>query len=319
MVAEQRQAYNFEVAATLAALERDGKTGSRFDVWRTLTEARRSGLVASDVTVACQRAGVAAGRDAVKLWQETIKTNMNKVAYWAARRDLCRTRNADTAQLAELADEHGAVPQDVAVVELMDRLRVRIADAKEAAAAAGVKYRKTDPVEEQKRCDTKLSAAGRRCSRHLASGTRRLFRKRKALERDPRRLPALTYQEGAVLGAGVVRLPGKVTLRLLDPNWELPQRTRWTGAVQIVDITTRVTAATKAEHRKYELIYSFGYTADGELRSRPYDAHGCWHVVGGEPSLIVFCPASQTPLGSISKNHRHELGSVVERAYLGGW
>ena len=69
----------------------------------------------------------------------------------------------------------------------------------------------------------------------------------------------------------------------------------------------------------WELIHSFGYTADGELRSRPYDAHGCWHVVGGEPSLIVFCPASQTPLGSISKNHRHELGSVVERAYLGGW
>ena len=99
------------------------------------------------------------GRDAVKLWQETTKTNMNKVAYWAARRDLCRTRNADTAQLAELADKHGAVPQDVAVVELMDRLRVRIADAKEAATAAGVKYRKTDPVEEQKRCDTKLSAA----------------------------------------------------------------------------------------------------------------------------------------------------------------
>ena len=30
--AEQRQAFNFGVAATLAVLERDGKTGSRFDV-----------------------------------------------------------------------------------------------------------------------------------------------------------------------------------------------------------------------------------------------------------------------------------------------
>ena len=201
MIAEQRQAYNFGVAATLAALERDHKTGSRFDVWRTSTEARRSGLVASDVPVARQRAGASAGRDAVKLWQETIKTNMGKVAYWAARRDLCRTRNADTAQLAELTAEHGAVPQDAAVVELMDRLRVRIADAKDAATAAGVEHRKTDPVEEHKRCDTKLSAAGGCCSRHLASGTRRLFRTRKELERDPRRLHALTYHQGAILDA----------------------------------------------------------------------------------------------------------------------
>ena len=203
MIAEQRQAYNFGVAATLTALERDHKTGSRFDVWRTLTEARHSGLVASDVPVACQRAGTSAGRDAVKLWQETTKTNMNKVAYWAARRDLCRTRNADTAQLAELTAKHGPIPQDAAVVELMDRLRVRIADAKGAAAAAGVKHRKADPVEEQKHCDTKLSAASRRCSTHLALGTRRLFRTRKAIERDQRRLPALTYHQGAVLGAGV--------------------------------------------------------------------------------------------------------------------
>ena len=136
MIAEQRQAYNFGVAAPLAALERNHRTGSRFDVWRTLTEARNSGLVASDVTVACQRAGTAAGHDAVKSWQETTTKNMNKVAYWAARRDLCRTRTVGTTQLAELTDKHGAVPQDVATVELMDRLRVRIADAKEAAAAA---------------------------------------------------------------------------------------------------------------------------------------------------------------------------------------
>ena len=253
MIAEQRQAYNFGVAATLAALERNHRTGSRFDVWKTLTEARRSGLVASDVTVACQRAGTAAGHDTVKSWQETTTKNMNKVAYWAARRDLCRTRTVDTAQLAELTDKHGAVAQDVAAVELMDRLRVRIADAEDAAAAAGVLDRKTDPAAEQKYCDTKLSTAARRCSEHLASGTRKLFRSRKELEHDPRRLPALTYHEGAILGAGIVRLPGKVTLRLLDPNWALPQQTRWTGAVQIVDIATRVTAATKAEHRKYEL------------------------------------------------------------------
>ena len=60
------------MAATLKVLERDGKTGSRFDVWKTLTKARHSGVVASDVPVVCQRAGVSAGRSAVKLWHDTI-------------------------------------------------------------------------------------------------------------------------------------------------------------------------------------------------------------------------------------------------------
>ena len=253
MFAEQRQAFNFGVAATLEVLERDGKTGSRFDVWKTLTTARHSGVVASGVPLACQRAGVAAGRDTVKLWQDTIETNMYKVALWAARRDLCRTRLADTARLAALIGEHGRAPEDLVVVELMDRLRVRIADAEDVAAAVKVKYRKADPVKERRYCDTKLAAAARRCSTHLASGTRKLFRSRKDLERNPQHLPALTYQGGAILGAGVVRLPGKMMLRLLDPGWELPEGTRWSGAVQIVDTTGRVTRTTKPEHRTYAL------------------------------------------------------------------
>ena len=57
MFAEQRQAFNFGVAATLEVLERDGKTGSRFDVWKTLTKARHTGMVAADVPLMCQRAG----------------------------------------------------------------------------------------------------------------------------------------------------------------------------------------------------------------------------------------------------------------------
>ena len=83
MFAEQRQAFNFGVAQTLEVLGRDGKAGSRFDVWKTLTTARHSGVVASGVPLLCQRAGVAAGRTAVKLWQDTIKTNMHKVGFWA--------------------------------------------------------------------------------------------------------------------------------------------------------------------------------------------------------------------------------------------
>ena len=71
--------------------------------------------------------------------------------------------------------------------------------------------------------------------------------------------------------------------------------------------------------RAWESIHCFDYTADGALRDRPYEADGCWYVVSGEPSLFVFCPASQTPLGSISHNHRNELGSMVADTYLRGW
>lgn len=90
--------------------------------------------------------------------------------------------------------------------------------------------------------------------------------------------------------------------------------------VVVVSVARRHLARIRFEPLSpWERIHSFGYTADGEPRSRSYDTDGCWHVVGGEPSLVVFCPASQTPLGSISMSHRHELGSVVEQAYLGGW
>ena len=201
MFAQQRQAFNFGVAATLQAQERHGRPGSRFDAWKTLTLARRDGRMAPGVPVACQRAGVAAGRTAVKLWHDTVEANMNKVGYWAARRDLCRTRLAHRAVLAALVGEHGAVCEDPVVVESMDRLRVRIADAEAVAAAVRVAHRKPDPVKEQEYCDTKLAAASKRCSAHLAAGTRRLFRSRKDFERNPRRLAALTYQEGAILWA----------------------------------------------------------------------------------------------------------------------
>ena len=201
MSGEQRQAFNFGVVATLEALERDGKTGSRFDVWKTLTTARHSGAVAAEVPLKCQRAGVAAGRDAVKLWHDTIKTNMSKVGFWAARRDLCRTRAADAERLAEMIDEHGRMPQDLVVVELMDRLRVRIADAKDVAAAE-VAHRKADPVKERRYCDTKLAAASRRCSTHLASGTRKLFRSRKDLERNPATPARVDLSGGRDPGSG---------------------------------------------------------------------------------------------------------------------
>ena len=50
------------------------------------------------------------------------------------------------------------------------------------------------------------------------------------------------------------------------------------------------------------------------LRSYAYEVLGCWHLVGDEPALFVFCPASQTPLGSISDSQKRELGAIVADA-----
>ena len=94
------------------------------------------------------------------------------------------------------------MPQDLVVVEKMDRLRVRIADAEDVAAAVKVAYRKADPVKERRYCDKKLAVAARRCSRHLASGTRRLFRSRKDLERNPQRPAGVDVSTGRGPGCG---------------------------------------------------------------------------------------------------------------------
>ena len=65
----------------------------------------------------------------------------------------------------------------------------------------------------------------------------------------------------------------------------------------------------------WELIHSFYRKRDGTLRSFAYTVLGCWHLVGTEPALFVFCPASQTPLGSISDNQKRKLGAIVADTY----
>ena len=69
---------------------------------------------------------------------------------------------------------------------------------------------------------------------------------------------------------------------------------------------------------RWEPIHTFDRTAGGAARKQPYRVSGCWHVVGGEASLFVFCPAAQTPVGSISINQRSELGSVVSTTHRAG-
>ena len=58
----------------------------------------------------------------------------------------------------------------------------------------------------------------------------------------------------------------------------------------------------------WQLIHSFDRKRAGTLRSYAYEVLGCWHLVGTEPALFVFCPASQTPLGSITNDQKRRLG-----------
>ena len=70
--------------------------------------------------------------------------------------------------------------------------------------------------------------------------------------------------------------------------------------------------------RRWEPIHTFNNKIGGAPRKRPYRAEARWHVVGDDVSLFVFCPASQTPLGSISVDQRRELGAVAADASRDG-
>ena len=62
---------------------------------------------------------------------------------------------------------------------------------------------------------------------------------------------------------------------------------------------------------QWEPVHTFNLKADGASRKHPYRVFGRWHLVGDEPALVVFCPANQTPLGSISTAQKRELGAIV--------
>lgn len=99
----------------------------------------------------------------------------------------------------------------------------------------------------------RLDRARRRLERHVARGTHRLFRSRKDAERQ--RGPALVYHEGARLDGHTIVLPGRVVLAATGPV-EIPDGWRFTGAVQVVDVTRRVTRRTGPEHRRYVAMLS---------------------------------------------------------------
>ena len=95
------------------------------------------------------------------------------------------------------------------------------------------------------------SRTAQRLERHTDKGSGRLYRSRKKLERTNG--PALVLHEGAKIADGLLVLPGKVVLRL-GAAVEIPEGAALTGAVQVVDVTTKVTRRTQPHHRRYKAV-----------------------------------------------------------------
>ena len=93
--------------------------------------------------------------------------------------------------------------------------------------------------------------AVKRLKQHQKKGTARLYRRLKVLKHSNG--PALVYHEGVKVRDDTVLLPGKTVLRTAGAV-ELSEGASWTGAAQIIDVTSRVTRRTLPRHRKYALI-----------------------------------------------------------------
>ena len=65
----------------------------------------------------------------------------------------------------------------------------------------------------------------------------------------------------------------------------------------------------------WEPLVAFQRTASGEPRSRPVQVAARWYDVAGEPSLFVFGPAAQTPLGLLGAAQRREVGTRALEAW----
>ena len=68
----------------------------------------------------------------------------------------------------------------------------------------------------------------------------------------------------------------------------------------------------------WEVIHAFGWTASGELRSRPYEICVRWYDVGGERSLFVFGAAAQKPFGTLAAGQKRKAGELLLEAYRDG-
>ena len=68
----------------------------------------------------------------------------------------------------------------------------------------------------------------------------------------------------------------------------------------------------------WEVIHAFKRKANDDFRPQPYEIHGRWYDVGGEPSLFIFGRAAQTPFGLLDNNRKRRAGELVLEAYHNG-
>ena len=61
----------------------------------------------------------------------------------------------------------------------------------------------------------------------------------------------------------------------------------------------------------WKVVHVFERTKVGALRKRPVEISARWYEIGGEPSLFVFVPAAQKPLGRLSINQKREAGEIA--------
>jgi len=65
-------------------------------------------------------------------------------------------------------------------------------------------------------------------------------------------------------------------------------------------------------------IEKFHVKKDGTTRNKSYDIKGCWYTISeNHKTLIVFAPAANTPLGSITNNQKFFIGKTIRQLFEG--
>lgn len=67
--------------------------------------------------------------------------------------------------------------------------------------------------------------------------------------------------------------------------------------------------------RDWEALHSVTNKVDGEPRRWPYVVKARWQEVEGQPALLVFGTAAQTPFGSISDQDKQQVGETAKTYY----
>ena len=67
-----------------------------------------------------------------------------------------------------------------------------------------------------------------------------------------------------------------------------------------------------------EVVHVFKRTKAGALRKYPITVSARWYEIGGEPSLLVFAPAAQMPLGKLSNPQKERAGRMALEVFRNG-